>query len=72
MKPNVIIKAGGETFDGTVSEITEPPGRDHVMGLVQSKYWYAMPIMMVGRMLQSLGVMKDNTGAFEVYLASFS
>jgi deazaflavin-dependent oxidoreductase (nitroreductase family) len=67
VKPNVIIKAGGETFNGTVSEITDTPGRDHVMSLVQSKYWYAMPFMLVGRLLQSLGVVKDNTGAFEVH-----
>ena len=67
VKPNVIIKAGGETFNGTVSEVTEKAGRDHVMGLVQAKYWYAVPFMMVGRLLQNLGVVKDNTGAFEVH-----
>ena len=69
VKPNVIIKAGGETFDATVSQITEAAERDQVMGLVQRKYWYAAPIMMIGRMLQGFGFMKDNTGAFEVYPA---
>ncbi len=69
VKPNVIIKAGGETFDATVSQITEAAERDRVMGLVQRKYWYAAPIMMIGRMLQGFGFMKDNTGAFEVYPA---
>jgi deazaflavin-dependent oxidoreductase (nitroreductase family) len=68
VKPSVVIKAGGEIFPATVSEITDSEQRDHVMGLVQRKYWYAAPVMMVGRMLQNLGVVKVNTGAFEVHL----
>lgn len=67
VKPNVIIKAGGETFNATVSEITDSAQRDHVMGLVQWKYWYAMPFMVLGRLLQNLGIVKVNTGAFEVH-----
>jgi hypothetical protein len=31
------------------------------------QYWYAAPIMMVGRMLQNFGVIKANTGTFEVH-----
>jgi hypothetical protein len=66
-KPNVVIKAGNENFIANVREITEPSLRDHVMGLVQSKYWYAAPIMIVGRMLQNFGIITANTGAFEVF-----
>jgi deazaflavin-dependent oxidoreductase (nitroreductase family) len=66
-KPNVVIKAGSENFIASVREITDPSLRDHVMSLVQSKYWYAAPIMIVGRMLQNFGIMKVNTGAFEVH-----
>ena len=65
-KPNVVIKAGGENFIATVREITDTSMRDHVMNLVQSKYWYAAPIMMVGRMLQNFGLLAVNTGTFEV------
>jgi len=67
VKPNVVIKAGDENFIGTVSEISEQSERDYVMGLVQRKYWYAAPFMMVGRMLQGMGIIKVNTGAFEVH-----
>jgi deazaflavin-dependent oxidoreductase (nitroreductase family) len=67
VKPNVIIKAGSATFPATVSAVSTPEERDYVMGLVQRKYWYAAPIMMVGRMLQNLGFLKANTGAFEVH-----
>ena len=66
-KPNVVIKAGAENFIATVREITEPALRDHVMSLVQMKYWYAAPFMIFGRMLQSFGLLKVNTGAFEVF-----
>jgi len=66
VKPNVVIKAGGENFIATVNEITDASMRDHVMNLIQSKYWYAAPIMMVGRMLQSFGLLNANTGTFEV------
>jgi deazaflavin-dependent oxidoreductase (nitroreductase family) len=66
-KPDVVIKAGSETFDASVSEITDSAMRDRVMGLVQSKYWYAAPFMLVGRLLQNLGIVKVNTGAFEVH-----
>ena|SRR5579864_9142240 len=65
-KSNVVIKAGGENFIATVREITDTSMRDHVMNLVQAKYWYAAPIMMVGRMLQNFGLLKVNTGTFEV------
>jgi len=70
VKPNVVIKAGSETFDATVSEITDNALRDHVRDLVQAKYWYALPFIVFGRLLQNLGVMKDNTGTFEVHPAS--
>lgn len=66
-KPNVVIKAGGENFIATVSEITDEAMRDHVMSLVQWKYWYAAPFVVMGRMLQNLGIVKVNTGAYEVY-----
>lgn len=68
VKPNVELKAGGENFTGTVSQITDKALRDHVTNLVQSKYWYAMPIIVLGRVLQNLGIVKDNSGAFEVHL----
>jgi deazaflavin-dependent oxidoreductase (nitroreductase family) len=67
VKPSVVIKAGGENFIAAVSEIIDASTHDHVLDLVQRKYWYAAPIMMVGRMLQNFGIMKANTGTFEVH-----
>jgi deazaflavin-dependent oxidoreductase (nitroreductase family) len=67
VKTSVVIKAGGENFIATVSEIADASVHDHVLDLVQRKYWYAAPIMMVGRLLQNFGIMKANTGTFEVH-----
>ena len=66
-KPNVVIKAGGENFIATVREISDQAERDRVLNLVQTKYWYAAPIMMIGRMLQNFGLLRVNTGTFEVF-----
>lgn len=66
-KPKVVIKAGSENFPATVTEITVQSQQEHVMSLVQRKYWYAAPVMIVGRMLQNFGLVKANTGAFEVH-----
>jgi deazaflavin-dependent oxidoreductase (nitroreductase family) len=67
VKPSVVVKAGGENFIATVSEIVDASMHDHVLNLVQRKYWYAAPIMMVGRMLQNCGILAANTGTFEVH-----
>ena len=67
VKPSVVIKAGNENFIATVSEIVDASMHDHVLNLVQRKYWYAAPVMMVGRMLQNFGILAANTGTFEVH-----
>ena len=67
VKPKVEFKAGGENFTASVNEINDNALREHVRNLVQSKYWYAMPIIVIGRVLQNLGILKDNSGAFEVH-----
>jgi deazaflavin-dependent oxidoreductase (nitroreductase family) len=65
-KPNVALNAGGEIFNGTVEQITDETQRENVARLIQAKYWYVLPIILAARMLQSLGIIKDNSAAFEV------
>jgi len=65
-KPNVTLNAGGEIFNGRVEEITDAAQREQVARLIQSKYWYVLPIILFGRMLQSFGIIKDNTATFEL------
>jgi len=66
IKPNVILKAGGESFPATLAEITDSAERERVRSLIQSKYWYAMPIIVAARVLQGMGLLKDVSSAFEV------
>jgi len=64
--PRVKLKAGSENFGGSLRQITDAAERDHVATLTQTKYWYVLPIILAARFLQSIGLVKDNTGAFEV------
>jgi hypothetical protein len=36
---------------------------------VARKYWMFLPVMAVGRLLMSLGIVRDHTGFFEVTLS---
>jgi deazaflavin-dependent oxidoreductase (nitroreductase family) len=66
VKPHVVIKAGGETFSATLTEITDGGERERARRLVQAKYWYAMPIIVTARVLQGIGLLKDVSSGFEV------
>ena len=69
VRPGVSFKIGDQVFSGDVRAITDQQEREMVNGLVERKYWYAMPIMRLGRLLMSTGMIRDNTAAFEVILA---
>jgi len=68
-RPAISLRAGNEVFNGNVREIIDKQEREMVSGLAERKYWYAMPVMRLGRFLMSTGLIRDNTGAFEVILA---
>jgi deazaflavin-dependent oxidoreductase (nitroreductase family) len=70
VRPGVSFKIGDQIFSGDVRAITDQQERDMVNGLVERKYWYAMPIMRLGRLLMSTGLIRDNSAAFEVILAN--
>jgi len=70
--PKVLLRAGGETFNGEAREITDPVEREYVQALVQKKYWYMlpllMPVLLTRAVLAPLGIIKDHSSAFEVRL----
>jgi deazaflavin-dependent oxidoreductase (nitroreductase family) len=68
-RPAVSLRVGDEVFNGDVRVITDKQEREKVSGLVERKYWYAMPILRLGRLLASMGIVRDNSMAFEVILA---
>ena len=49
--------------------ITDPDEREQVNALVERKYWFVIPMLRLGRLLSSLGILSDNSVAFEVLLA---
>ncbi len=69
VRPAVSLRVGDEAFNGNVRAITDPQEREKVIGLVERKYWYVTPILRMARFLASMGIIRDNSAAFEVVLA---
>ena len=69
VRPAVSLRVGDEVFNGNVRAITDPQEREKVSGLVERKYWYVTPILRLARFLASMGIIRDNSAAFEVVLA---
>jgi len=68
-RPAVGLRVGNEVFNGNLRAITDKQERDKVNALTMSKYWYVAPMLRMGQFLMSMGMMRDNTAAFEVILA---
>jgi deazaflavin-dependent oxidoreductase (nitroreductase family) len=68
-RPAISLRVGNEVFNGNVRAITDKNERDKVNGLTMSKYWYVAPMLRTGQFLMSMGMVRDNTAAFEVILA---
>jgi len=67
--PQIRLSIGGETFEGTARFLTDRAEHERAMLAIRRKYWMFRPIMELGRILSAIGVMRDNTGSFEVTLA---
>jgi deazaflavin-dependent oxidoreductase (nitroreductase family) len=67
--PQIKLCIGGEDFNGTARFLADRGEHDRAMAALRRKYWVYAPIMALGRVLTDLGVMRDNTGSFEVTLA---
>ena len=68
-RPAISLRVGDQVFNGDVRPITDKQERDKVHGLTMRKYWYVAPMLRMGQFLMSMGMIRDNTGAFEVILA---
>ena len=69
VRPAVSFRVGDEVFNGNVRAITDKQERDKVNDLTMRKYWYLAPMLRIGQFLMSMGMVRDNTAAFEVILA---
>lgn len=66
--PNVTLSIGGEKFEGTARFLSDRSEHERAMAAIRRKYWMFRPIIEFGRLLTAVGVMRDNTGSFEVTL----
>lgn len=67
--PQVKLSIGGETFEGTARFLSDRSEHERAMAAIRRKYWMFRPIIEFGRLLTAVGLMRDNTGSFEVTLA---
>jgi len=66
--PHVKLSIGGDKFEGEARYLTDRAERERAMKMVRRKYWMFLPILGLGVLLMAIGIIKDNTGAFEVTL----
>jgi deazaflavin-dependent oxidoreductase (nitroreductase family) len=67
--PKISLCIGRETFEGNARFLADRAEHERAMAAIRRKYWMFRPIMELGRVLSAMGLMRDNTGSFEVTLA---
>ncbi len=60
----------GEKFEGTARFLNDRAEHERAMAAIRRKYWMFRPIIEFGRLLTAFGLMRDNTGSFEVTLTA--
>ena len=66
--PKVRLSITGEMFEGNARFLTDRAEHERAMAAIRRKYWMFRPIIAFGRVLTAMGMMRDNTGSFEVML----
>ncbi len=66
----VKLSIGGATFDGSARFLGERAEHERAMAAIRRKYWIFRPIIEFGRLLTAFGLMRNNTGSFEVTLTA--
>ena len=67
--PKIKLSIDGETFEGTARFLTDHAEHERAMAAIRRKYWIFRPVIELGRALSATGLMRDNTGSFEITLA---
>jgi len=66
--PKIKLSISSETFEGNARFLTDRAEHERAMTAIRRKYWVFRPIMELGRIVSAMGLMRDNTGSFEVTL----
>ena len=67
--PEIKLSIGGERFTGAARFLSDRAEHELAMSAIRRKYWMFLPIIALGKILTALGLMRDNSGSFEVALA---
>ena len=67
--PQVKLSINGVNFSGTAGFLTGRGEHERAMAAIRRKYCMFRPILALGRTLSAKGLIRDNTGSFEVSLA---
>ena len=67
--PQIKLSIGDEIFEGTARFLADRAEHERAMAAIRRKYWMYWPIMALGRVITAIGMMRDNTGSFEVILS---
>ena len=68
--PKVRLSISGEMFEGNARFLPDRAEHERAMAAIRRKYWMFRPLIELGRILMAMGLMRDNTGSFEVTLAA--
>ena len=67
--PQIKLSIAGQTFEGTARFLADRAEHEQAMAAIRRKYWMYRPLIAIGRGLTAVGLMRDNTGSFEVMLS---
>ena len=67
--PQIKLSIAGQTFEGTARFLADRTEHEQAMAAIRRKYWMYRPLIAMGRGLTAVGLMRDNTGSFEVMLS---
>ena len=68
--PQVKLSIADEKVEGTARFLTNRAEHERAMAAIRRQYWMFRPIIELGRVLSAVGLIRDNTGSFEVTLAA--
>ena len=68
--PKVRLSIAAETFEGNARLLTDRAEHERAMAAIRRKYWMFRPLIALGRVLTAMGLMRDDTGSFEVTLVA--
>lgn len=66
--PQIKLSIGGESFEGTARFLSDRAESKRAQSFIGRKYWMFSPVLVVGKILMAIGVMRDASGFFEVTL----